>query len=305
MRIRRLFDIVGLLATFQVTEAVRSIGIYLTVAPYIDAYNLLSKRPINVAAYIFMPYYIIVQIASLYVEKKSGSSSGIAYSVHIAGFAFGALFAYILKTSKVEENYIHPSIEGKISFDASPVVNESLALIDKGEVVTAPQDVTAMMTLIQVYQSTENYEQLNNIYARVIRHHLAQGDKEGALYAYDGLLSSFPDDAVNPKIFIRDWISICEYVRELGMPREASVEYERLVKTYMDDPLVIRACIQGGEAALAAEDRERALRLFERAMMLNPSGAYQSRISRGLSVCRGAASNGNGNTAHQPANPSI
>lgn len=266
---------------------------------------------VNIPAYIFLPYYFMVQVASFWAEKKMGGSSGVAFSVHIAGFVFGAAFALVIKGAKVEEKYIHPSIEGKISFDASPIVNESLALLDRGDVVTAesklqthlarsPQDMSAMMTLIQLYQNTGNFDQLNNMYARVIRQHFAQGDKEGALYAYDGLLSSFPDDAVNPKIFIRDWMMICEYVRELGMPLEASVEYERLVKTCLDDPLVIRACIQGGEAALAADHKERALRLFEWAMTLNPSGAYQNRIARGLAVCRGAAG-GNG-LAPQGAN---
>ena len=308
MRMRRLFEIFGLLLTMQGTEAVKRIGLYLTVGPYIDGYLLLSRRTVNVAAYIFMPYYIMVQIASLYVEKKMGTSSGIAYSVHIAGFAFGALFAYALKYSRVEEKYIHPRIEQKISFDASPVVNESLALMDRGEVqvaesklqahlVKSPQDANAMMTLIQIYQNTGNYDQLNNVYARLIRQHFAQGDKEGALYAYDGLLSSFPDGEGDPKLFIRDWMMICEYLRELGMAQEAAVEYERLIKNCMDDPLVVRACVQGGEAAVAAGDKERALRLFERSLTLNPSGAYQSRIARGLAVCGGVTA-----PAASPAN---
>jgi membrane associated rhomboid family serine protease len=300
MRFRRLFDILALLGGFKIADAIKSTLVYFTVAPYIDIYNLIIRRSLNIAAYIFLPYYFIVQVASLWWEKKSGQPSGIAFSVHIAGFVFGALFAFILKASKVEEKYIHQRIEEKITFTASSAVTESLDLIDKGDVALAerklqaqllknPEDVNAIMSLAQLYKKTENYEQLNNMTSRLIRYYLSHGDKEAALYAYDGLLSSFPDNAVNPKIYVRDWMTICEYLREMEMVREASVEYERIVKAYPDDPLALRACLQGGEAALLVNDKERAVRLFEHAMTMNPTGSYRMRLERGLAGCTGYA----------------
>src|SRR5262249_6871947 len=86
------------------------------------------------------------------------------------------------------------NIESKISFEASPALTEAFEHLDRGELPMAerklqshlyrfPNDVEAMMVLVQVYQRGENYDAVNQTYARVIRQHLAQGDKEAALYA--------------------------------------------------------------------------------------------------------------------------
>jgi lipopolysaccharide biosynthesis regulator YciM len=147
-----------------------------------------------------------------------------------------------------------------------------------------PGNPDAIMALIQVYQRTSNYSQLNVLYGRLIRHHLANNDKEAALYAYDALLTSLPDTALNVQIPIRDWLAICEYLRESGMNREAGVEYERLAQAYPDDSLSVRACVQGGEAAMEANDNERAVRLFERARDKAPSPML-SRIEAGIEKC--------------------
>src|SRR5262249_20676551 len=146
--------------------------------------------------------------------------------------------------------------------------------------------INAIMALIQVYQRTLNYAQLNLMYGRLIRHHLANDDKEAALYAYDGLLSSFPDDAVAVTIPVRHWLTLCEYLREAEMNREAAVEYERLVEAYPNDALTIHACVQGGEAALLAHDNARALKLFEHAESMNPKAPMLGRVENGLERCR-------------------
>jgi tetratricopeptide (TPR) repeat protein len=116
--------------------------------------------------------------------------------------------------------------------------------------------------------------------------HLSSNDKEAALYAYDNLLSALPDNNLVVRIPARDWLSVCEYLREAGMNREAGVEYERLVDTYPDDPLVARASLQGGEAALLAADTKRALKLFEIAEKLNPTGPMGSRAVVGAEKSR-------------------
>src|SRR5262249_16760552 len=92
---------------------------------------------VHIPAFIFLPYYFMVQVASFWLEKKMGTTSGVAFSVHIAGFVFGALFALALKASKIEETYITPNIENKISFEASPVLTEAFEHLDRGELPMA------------------------------------------------------------------------------------------------------------------------------------------------------------------------
>jgi membrane associated rhomboid family serine protease len=251
---------------------------------------------INIPTYLYMPYYLIGQLLAWWMMRKTGEVSGVAYTAHIAGFLFGMGFALLLKLTKVEEKVINPRIEGKVSFSASPVVTEAFELMDKGHhplaerklqshLAVLPNDVGALMALVQVYQYMGNFEQVNLFSARVIRQHLSKGDKEAALYAYDSLLSAFPEDKINPKLPVRDWLLICQYVRELDMPREAAIEYERIAKTCPTDPLAVRACLEGGESALIINDLALALRLFEMALTLNPTDVYQSRARMGIDKC--------------------
>jgi membrane associated rhomboid family serine protease len=267
--------------------------------PFSIIYFLIRKKGmvIKLPGYIYLIAYFVAQMLLWGIDKMSGETSNVGYTVHIAGFAYGAIFAAAMKGMKAEELYINPKIEAKVSFAAPQAVSQALESLDRGEpaiaerklkshLVSSPNDVEAIMALIQVYQHTMNYEQLNATYGRLIRHHLANNDLEAALYAYDNLLSAFPDDKVEPRIAARDWLPLCEYLREMGLMREAAVEYERMVKAQPDDPLTARACVQGGEAALIANDNERALRLFERAQKMSAPIPLVGRIDAGLEKCR-------------------
>jgi len=256
---------------------------------------LLAKKSAIyfVPSYIYLASYFIAQAISWYFDSKSGGTSGVGYSTHVAGFVFGAGFALMMKLTKAEETYINPKIEAKVSFTAAPAVNTALKFLDAGDHAAAertlrthlaksPSDTNALLALIQVHQSVGNLEQLNSAYARLIRIHLNEQDKEAALYAYDTLLSAFPDNKVEPRIVARDWVTICEYLRERQMTREAGVEYERLVKACPDDPLAGKAAVQGGEASLAAGDVERALRMFKFAVELGLPTALANRADMGF-----------------------
>jgi tetratricopeptide (TPR) repeat protein len=148
-----------------------------------------------------------------------------------------------------------------------------------------PGDTNALLAAIQVYQQASNFDKLNGMYARLIRLHLTNDDKEAALYAYDSLLTAFPDNAVAPKIAARDWLAICEYLKESDMNREAAVEYERLVNACPDDPLLARAAVQGGEAALMANDPERAMKMFRKAESVYAPEPFGARSRSGIERC--------------------
>lgn len=255
-----------------------------------------KKLIVMVPGYLYLASYFIEQVVYWYFDKKAGSTSNIGYSIHIAGFIFGAGFALLMKITKYEEEHINPKIEAMVSFSAAPAVTSALEALDKGDALLAerklrahlskhPSDTNAMLAAIQVYQQASNFERLNAMYARLIRLHLAGEDKEAALYAYDSLLSSFPDDNVAPRIAARDWITICEYLRESDMNREAAVEYERLVDACPDDPLASRAAVQGGDVALLVADIERAARLFHKAEAMNAPEPYGARARMGIEKC--------------------
>ena len=254
------------------------------------------KLIVMVPGYVYLAAFFIEQFARPYLDKKAGSVSNVAYSVHIAGFVFGLGFALLMKASKYEEQHINPKIEAMVSFSAAPAVTQALEALDKGDALTAerklrahlskqPNDTNALLAAIQVYQQSANFDRLNAMYARLIRHHLANQDREAALYAYDSLLSAFPDNNVAPRIPARDWLSICEYLRESGMNQEAKVEYERLVDACPDDPLTPRAAVQGGEVALFVADVDRAFELFQKAEAMGAPEPYGARARMGIEKC--------------------
>ncbi len=260
---------------------------------------LFGKRPLvfMVPGYIYLASYFIAQIVYWYFDKKAGSVSNVGYSIHIAGFVFGAGFALMMKLTQYEEQHINPKIEAMVSFSAAPAVTGALEALDKGDAVMAerklrahlgkqPNDTNALLAAIQVYQQTSNFDRLNSMYARLIRLHLAGGDKEAALYAYDGLLTAFPDNNVAPRLPARDWIVICEYLRESEMNTEAAVEYERLVNACEDDPVLARAAVQGGEVALLNHDVARALRMFKNAEAAGAGGPLAERALVGIEKCQ-------------------
>jgi membrane associated rhomboid family serine protease len=261
---------------------------------------IFGKKPygvVAVPAYVFLPFYFTSQLLYWWWSLKIDSAPTVGYSVHVAGFLFGVTFAGIMSLTKLEHDHINQKIEAKVTFAASRTVSEALEAFDKGEIAIAerklkthitayPDDINCILALIQVYQHTQNYSQLNLMYSRLIKHHMAAGDMEAALYAYDGLLSSFPDNHVEVRIPVKDWLAICDYLNQSHMYREAAVEYERLATAYPDDPAVVPACVQGGEAALLTHDNARAERLFKKASSMAPPLHLMPRIETGLDKCR-------------------
>ena len=262
---------------------------------------MLGRKPwgiVHIKGYFYLAYWITNQLLfSWYFNYKLGANDGVSYKTHITGFIFGAGFAYLLKATNYEEKHINPKIEAKVSFSASPGVTQALELLDQGNVEAAerklkvelakhPDDPNTLLAMTQVYQRKADYGEMNAAYARLIRFHLAHHDKEAALYSYDALLSAFPDNEINPKIPARDWLAICDYLREQEMVREAAVEYERLVNASPDDVLAVSACVLGGEAALQVHDNARALRLFQIAESLHPGDGFASRVMNGLDKAR-------------------
>jgi membrane associated rhomboid family serine protease len=256
-----------------------------------------GKKPYGVAkvaSYYYLAFFFVNQLLLWwFFNYKTSGGDGVSYRCHLTGFAYGALFAFAIKLFKVEEKHINPKIEAKIAFYLSPKIASALDLLDKGEEKEAekrlkallssyPRNPEILMALVQVYERTKNFVQLNETYASLIRQHLESGDKEAGLYAYDNLLLAFPDNKIEPNLPPRDWLVLCEYLEELDMKHEASVEYERLANFCPDDDFKLRACAQGGEVALATGDWPRAIRLFEQIASKSAQDSFAARARLGL-----------------------
>ena len=95
-----------------------------------------------VPGYIYLASYFIAQLISWYFDSKSGAIPSVGYSVHVAGFAFGAIFSLVMKATDYEEKHINPAIEAKVSFAAAPA-----ALRRRAIAVAARHRVVAVTTI--------------------------------------------------------------------------------------------------------------------------------------------------------------
>src|SRR5262249_46588035 len=155
---------------------------------------------------------------------------------------FGMLFAVGLESINLKTNFFN------VKFDESIIAAETNELIATHQYAIAeqkiktflqrkPDDIQALLGLIQIYGKTADYPKLNEAYSLLISHHLQKGDRHAALSSYDHLLSSFPENNMQPRIKANDWMMICDYIHQQGMIKEAAVEYERLVDCLGSGPV--------------------------------------------------------------------
>lgn len=84
-------------------------------------------------AYIMLPLWFAQQL--LYANV-SGESE-VAFHAHIGGFIFGAVVALAMKYSGIEEKYLAPAIEKKVSLAQNPMYLEAIEKSEKGDFANA------------------------------------------------------------------------------------------------------------------------------------------------------------------------
>jgi membrane associated rhomboid family serine protease len=272
---------------------------------------ILRLRPtvglIDVPAYVCLPLWLANQLLAGWMMAAYKMESGVAVWAHIGGFAFGAMVATIMHHGGIERKFIAPAIENKISFGTNQLTREALESLEKGDTAAAlkklqqrlkeqPDDLEALTSLGCVYQQTRQRRELDETYHQIIRLHLKNKDRESALEAYGLLLDTYSDGEEKLPMPAREWMALCDYLREIHRLEEAAGEYEKLARAYPADALAIRALICAAELYLQDNfNLTQARELFEKASAMNPeSPAYKNRIFTGLAQTnRSAAATGN------------
>lgn len=300
----------GIMGAFLICLHNTRIKIGWLCLPFFFIFLMMGRKPfgiVRIPAYIYLVYYFFTQMLFWWIAKAMGGSTGVAYSAHVGGFFFGVALAIVWESAREARRMYRGEIEPEIEEPAAPLpppnpaVTNALGLLQQGETAKAeymlrsylaqnPYDIRAIKAILRVFQRAGDYNQLKDVSIWLIGHSLASGDRETAAQAYRNLLFALHRDEIELRLPAQDWMTLCDLIRRMGMRREASIECEMMALAHPDTMLAMRTLVQGGEAALAANDAARASRLFEMALARNMSNAYQERARRGLEDCRRVSS---------------
>jgi membrane associated rhomboid family serine protease len=257
----------------------------------------------EIPAYVVLPFWLAEQLFYATIYQALGVNGGVAFWAHIGGFAFGAAIAAGLYHGRIEEKYIAPKLEAKLTFGANRTVTEALEALDKDQSAVAlrkltqraqlaPDDTDALAALTTTYAKLGQRKEEIETYFNLIRGHLKKNDREAALNAYGSLLDTYPEGEEQRPLPAREWMVLCDYLGELGMHKESVGEYEKLVRAYPNEVFAAKALICAAEICMTQlNDHQRAKELFKRAAEIAPAApAWRTRIAAGLTQIEAAES---------------
>ncbi len=143
---------------------------------------------VDLPAWLVLPLWLLEQ---LFFAGLAGSS-GVAYRAHIGGFAFGFGVALVVRWLKVEERFVSPEIERRISVTQHPGLDQGLDLLARGEAAAArsafekvlavePRNPDALIAVWQAYCQEDKAEAGAPFLARAIDEELRRNEAGLAL----------------------------------------------------------------------------------------------------------------------------
>jgi hypothetical protein len=124
----------------------------------------LPKIRFFVAAWAILPFWLTLQILRL----SFGAQYAAAY---IVAFAFGALFAVVMKLAKIEERFVAPAVAREVSWTLSPHLEAAMAAADQ-------DNAPAMSHELKAYSLTRpsNAEELRMAYDFAVERSIGDAD---------------------------------------------------------------------------------------------------------------------------------
>jgi tetratricopeptide (TPR) repeat protein len=228
---------------------------------------LFKKGTFYAPAYIMLPLWLLQQISYAYLYEGEG---GVAFSAHVGGFVFGAIVAVVIKMTEVEEKYIAPSIEKKVSLEQDPLFLKGVqlaeskdypgALIHLQKVVRAdPNHFEAFMEMRRIAELTGDRKGYNRNMAGIFDLLLRNRDYD----LFVDLYTQYRDHLFREALPARTLMAIALFFEEQGDVPAAISNLEALVENYNADPISLKAYSKLARLHLdKLNDRPKALEAF-------------------------------------------
>lgn len=222
-------------------------------------------------AYIVLPLWLLEQFLTASLDE--GSGGGVAVWAHIGGFVFGAGVAIVMKLTQVEEKFIAPAIEKKVSLEQNP-------LFLKGMQLSENKDYAGALICLQkvVRQDQNHYEAFMEMrrIAEVIGDRNGYNRNTAAIFElvlrnreYDlfvDLYAQFKEHPLRDILPARTLMAIGIFFEEQSDSVAAVNYFEELVQRYGDDPLAMKAYSRLARIYLVKlENKDRAIEAYREA----------------------------------------
>jgi membrane associated rhomboid family serine protease len=252
---------------------------------------LLIRGTFRAPAWLMIPIWFVSQVWMGLLTSELDIQAGVAYWAHIGGFATGVGVAWFVASKKIEERFIHPNIENKITLEVEEnnAVIEALEVREKDPqqalrmlslaVMNQPKNHDGAAALWHLAQELDRAGEVAPLMLRSIGHQLRSGDRELALDQWLELQRVVPQIQGDPRQIVR----LAQALAERDRYEDALVTLQTAMRSGGDklDPMLAlsiartaadispstaRAAVQHvlDHPAVDSEVRQRALQLLKR-----------------------------------------
>jgi membrane associated rhomboid family serine protease len=238
--------IAGVMGAFLVRYAARRIRmLFMPLFPF--------PRPrftFGVPAFVILPLWFGEQF---WYAREGGADSGVAFWAHVGGFVFGAAFAAVVRAARIEQKWIHPSIEKGLTLEQNPRLERALEARVRGDLGIARRQIAAVLAAEPANPDAwrEGYEiarqagdqgEMGRSASRLIELY-ARADERDLLVELLHDVSATVAAPVPARVFL----VAGSYLEKKGAWDLALETYGRLLSRQPHDPGVVRALIRRGE----------------------------------------------------------
>jgi membrane associated rhomboid family serine protease len=246
----------------------------------------------NVPAYVLLPLWLLMNLSSGLLARLVGAEAGIAYWAHIGGFAFGALGAFLLRTSGLEQS-ADRAIEARVSWTADPLIVRATDSLEEnnpaGAIATLhqhlqekPDSIDGWDLLFKAQERRKDLAGQKETLAMLCRLRVTAGELEAAAADYEKYRNLGGE-----KLPRGVWLELCRYFEREQRWELAVDEYEKLAHAFPAERAAASALVSAGQICIAhLASPERAEKCFKEAQM-SPVPHYDldPAIQEGLQKC--------------------
>jgi membrane associated rhomboid family serine protease len=246
----------------------------------------------DVPAYVILPIWLLMNLSSGMLARVLGVEAGVAYWAHIGGFAFGALGAFLLRTSGLEQS-ADQAIEAKVSWSADPLIVRAHNLLAEDNIEGAisclhqlvqeqPESVDGWDLLFKVQERKKDYAGQKQTLAVLCRLRVMAGELGAAAADYE-MYKNLGGDKLPRGV----WLEICRYLERVQRWEQAVEEYEKLAHAFPTERAGVSALVSAGRICVTnLFSPARAEKFFRGAEMSPvPHSDLDAAIQAGLKKC--------------------